>query len=195
MYRLLFVLCFVLPIAAQVRFDDIEKSPGNNWLTYGGDYGAKRYSPLTQINRANAANLTAKWTYHVENARKLECTPIVYDGVMYVTNSNEMHALDARTGRRIWHYRDDQVERQAVNRGAAILGDRVFFVTSDAHLVALHRKTGAVLWHKKYADKEKGYYASLAPLAVKDKIIVGVSGGDSGMRGFVAAYSASTGEE
>lgn len=189
------VLLLALPLAAQVRFDDIERSPGNNWLTYGGDYGSKRFSPLTQITRENVKNLTAKWTFHVDLARKLECTPIVYEGIMYITNSNEMYALDAKSGRQIWRYRDERVERQAVNRGAAILGDRVFFVTSDAHLVALHRKTGAVHWHKKYADKEKGYYASLAPLAVKDKVIVGVSGGDSGMRGFVAAYAAATGEE
>jgi alcohol dehydrogenase (cytochrome c) len=133
--------------------------------------------------------------YRVEGATHLESTPLVFDGVMYVTNSNEVHALDARTGRRIWQYRDDKASSQRVNRGAALLGDRVFFVTSDAHLVALHRKTGAVLWDKRYADPMKGYYASLAPLAVKDRVMVGVSGGDSGMRGFVTSYSAATGEE
>ena len=182
-------------LGAQVRYEDIRKSPGNDWLTYAGDYQGTRHSPLTQINRDNAGSLVPKWVYRVEGATKLETTPLVYEGVMYVTNSNEVHALDARTGRRIWQYRDDKAASQRVNRGAALLGDRVFFVTSDAHLVALHRKTGAVVWDKQYADPKKGYYASLAPLVVKDRVVVGVSGGDSGMRGFVTAYSASTGEE
>jgi alcohol dehydrogenase (cytochrome c) len=107
---------------------------------------------------------------------------------MYVTNSNELHALDARTGRRIWSYRDDRSPTQRSNRGAALLGDRVFFITSDCYLVALHRKTGAVLWTKQYADPKKGLPASRAPLALSDRVVVGVSGGDSGMRGFVASY-------
>src|SRR5216684_2331805 len=166
-------------LGAQVRYEDIRKSPGNDWLTYAGDYKAQRHSPLTQINRDNAGSLVPKRVYRVEGATKLETRPLVFEGVMYVTNSNEVHALDARNGRRIWQYRDDKAGSQRVNRGTALLGDRVFFVTSDAHLVALHRKTGAVLWDKQYADPMKGYYASLAPLAVKDRVMVGVSGGDS----------------
>ena len=189
------VTLVAFPLVEQVRFEDIRTGPGANWLTYGGDYGARRHSPLKQITRDNVGLLVPKWTYHVEGARRLEATPLVYDGILYVTSSNEVHALDARTGRRIWQYKDEQVARQSVNRGVALLGDRVFFVTSDAHLVALHRKTGAVMWHHQYADVEKGYYASLAPLALKDRVVVGVSGGDSGMRGFVAAFSPSTGEE
>ncbi len=131
----------------------------------------------------------------MEKATHLEATPLVYDGIMYVSDSNQVHALDARTGRRIWLYHDEQAKRSDVNRGAAMLGDSVFFVTSDAHLVALHRKTGAVLWDKEYANGKQGNFATLAPLAVKDRIVVGVSGGDSGKRGFVAAYAAATGEE
>jgi alcohol dehydrogenase (cytochrome c) len=197
MKQLITLLAFgvLTTLGAQVRYEDIRQSPGNNWLTYAGDYKGTRHSPLTQITRDNAGSLVPKWVYRVEGATHLESTPLVYDGVMYVTNSNEMHALDARTGRRIWTYRDDRAGSQRANRGAALLGDRVFFITSDCYLVALHRKTGAVLWTKQYADPKKGYSASLAPLAVKDRIVVGVSGGDSGMRGFVASYSASTGEE
>lgn len=183
------------PGARPVRFEDIRKGPGENWLTYSGDYGAQRHSPLTQINRQNAGRLASAWVYHVDTARKLETTPLVVDGVMYVTNSNEIHALDARNGRRIWTYRDEGTSIQRVNRGAAVLGDRVFFVTGDALLVALHRNSGAVLWTKQYADTKEGYFATLAPLAIKDRVLVGVGGGDSGMRGFVAAMSASTGEE
>jgi alcohol dehydrogenase (cytochrome c) len=193
--RFLIGLCLLTTLSAQVRYEDIRNSPANDWLTYAGDYQGKRHSPLTQITRDNVASLVPKWVYRVEGATHLESTPLVFEGVMYVTNSNEVHALDARTGRRIWQYRDDKAATQRVNRGAALLGDRVFFVTSDAHLVALHRKTGAVLWDKQYADTKKGYHATLAPLAVKDRIVVGVSGGDSGMRGFVTSYSAATGEE
>ena len=162
--------------------------------TYHGDYQGRRYSPLKQITRDNIASLVPKWTYHVEGARHLEATPIVSNGVMYVTNSNEVDALDARTGRRIWQYRDDQATQQGVNRGVAVLGDRVYFLTADVRLVALGRTTGAVVWQKQYAPN-RVYYSTLAPLAVKDRLIVGVGGGESGMRGFVAALSASTGEE
>ena len=122
--QVLWVALAALPLAGQVRFEDIRRGPGANWLTYAGDYGARRHSPLAEINRENAGALVPKWTYHIDGARKLETTPLVYDGVMYVTNSNEVHALDARTGRRIWLYRDEQAVRQNVNRGAALLGDR-----------------------------------------------------------------------
>jgi len=100
-------------LAAQVRYEDIRQSPGNDWLTYAGDYQGKRHSPLTQINRDNAGSLVPKWVYRVVGATHLESTPLVYDGVMYVTNSNELHALDARTGRSIWIYRDDRVASAA----------------------------------------------------------------------------------
>ena len=188
-------LLLAAALLAQVRYEDILKSPNENWLTYAGDYGGKRHSPLRQITAANAPNLVPKWVYAVDGARKLEATPLVYDGILYVTNSNAVHALDARTGRRIWSYRDEQAEGQRVNRGPAILGDKIYFVTTDCHLVALHRKTGAILWHKRYADYKKGWFGTVAPLAVKDKIIVGVGGGDAGIRGFLMALDAETGEE
>ncbi|HSU61845.1 MAG TPA: PQQ-binding-like beta-propeller repeat protein [Bryobacteraceae bacterium] len=180
---------------AQIQYSDILKSPAENWLTYHGDYSGQRHSPLTQINRDTVRNLVPKWTYHFGGAARLESTPVVADGVMYVTNTNEVDAIDARTGRQIWSYTDDRARRSDVNRGVAILGNAVFFVTADGYLVSLNRTTGGILWHKQYADVKKGYYATLAPLALKDRILLGVSGGDSGMRGFVAAYSPSTGEE
>ena len=176
-------------------YDLIRQGESANWLTYAGDYAGRRFSPLKQITSHNAAALVPAWVYHVDGATHLEATPLVYDGIMYVTNSNELHALDARTGRLIWEYRDPLAKRSDVNRGAAILGDSVFFVTSDAHLVALNRKTGGALWDREYADTARGQFATLAPLAIKDRVIVGVSGGDSGMRGFVAAFSAATGNE
>jgi alcohol dehydrogenase (cytochrome c) len=193
--KFLWVGLVVLPLMGQVNFEQVRKGPDANWLTYAGDYQARRHSPLKQINRRNVATLVSKWTYHVEGANHLEATPLVYDGVMYVTNSNEVHALDARTGRRIWQYHEEQVSGSQVNRGAALMGDRVFFVTTDVRLVALDRTTGAVLWDKVYGAGNKRYYATLAPLALKDRVVVGVGGGDEGVRGFVAALSASTGEE
>ena len=180
---------------AQVRYEDIVKSPSENWLTYAGDYKGLRHSPLTQITVENAGSLTAKWTYHVPKASGLRTGPIVYDGVMYVTASNEMRALDARTGRLIWQFKENRSKKDAVNRGAAILGDKVYFVTADVHLVALDRRTGAVLWEHKYGDIDQGMYASAAPVALRDKIIVGVAGGDTGMRGYVAALSPDDGHE
>jgi len=180
---------------AQVRYEDILKGPAENWLTYAGDYQGRRHSALKQITVENAGSLTPKWVHHVPKANGLRTNPIVYDGVMYVTNSNELRALDARSGRLIWQYRDGRAKKEAVNRGAAILGDRVFFMTTDCHLVALDRRTGAVLWQKKYASVEDGLNSPGMPLALKDKVLVGVGGGDTGMRGFIAALSASTGEE
>ena len=182
-------------VSQGAAYDRIRAGEGVDWLTYAGDYAAHRHSPLRQINLTNVASLVPAWTYHVDGATHLEATPLVYDGILYVANSNEVDALDARTGRPVWKYRDELARRSDVNRGVAILGDRVFFVTSDAHLVALNRQTGGALWDREYADTSRGAFATLAPMAVKDRVIVGVSGGDSGMRGFIAAFSAATGEE
>ena len=183
------------PAGAGARYDLIRAGAGANWLTYAGDYAAHRHSPLTQVTSTNVKSLVSAWVYHVDGATHLEATPLVYDGIMYVTNSNEVHALDARTGRPIWKYRDELAKRSDVNRGVAILGDIVFFATSDAHLVALNRKTGGGLWDREFADTSRGAFATLAPMVVKDRVIVGVSGGDTGVRGFIAAFSAATGEE
>ncbi len=187
------VMAFVCP--GQVTFEDIKRSPNADWLTVAGDYQGRRHSPLTQINTANVANLVPKWVYHVPRASGLRTNPIVYDGVMYITNTNEIRALDAASGRLIWAYKDTRAKKEAVNRGAAVYGDRVYFVTADVYLVALDRRTGAVLWQHKYGNIEEGAFASAAPFVVRDKVMVGVAGGDTGMRGYIAALSSSTGEE
>ena len=189
------ILLFAVSCYGQVTYQDILQSPSENWLTYHGDYRAQRYSPLTQIDTKTVSQLVSKWTYHVEGANRLEATPIVFQGVMYVTDSNSVYALDGRTGKTIWSYKDQFAARQGVNRGVAILGDSVFFITADCYLVSLHRTSGAILFHKKFAEISKGYFATMAPLALRDRVIVGVSGGDSGMRGFVAALSACSGDE
>ncbi|MBL8291625.1 MAG: PQQ-binding-like beta-propeller repeat protein, partial [Bryobacterales bacterium] len=185
-------LALAASAAAQVRFEDILKGPGDNWLTYAGDYRGQRHSALKQINTSNAASLVPKWTYHVPKASGLRTNPIVHDGIMYITAPNEIRALDARSGRLIWAFKDPKSKKEAVNRGAAIMGDKVYFVTTDIYLVALDRRTGAVLWSKKYGEVDDGMVATSAPLVVKDKILVGTAGGDTGMRGYVAALHAET---
>jgi alcohol dehydrogenase (cytochrome c) len=191
---LLLLMCAWCSIlSAQVTNRDLLAGPGQNWLTYLGDYAAKRYSPLKEINTSTVSRLVPKWVRHFENTSDLEVTPLVYDGVMYTTNGNEIYALDATTGREVWHYRAAETARRGVNRGPAILGDQVFLTTADCHLVALRRNNGAILWEKEFASRAEGYSCSGAPLAVKNKIIVGVA--SSGKTCFVAALSAGNGKE
>ena len=184
---------FLTSLAAQVNSEDLRKGPNQNWLTSIGDYFGQRHSPLTQVSHENAGRLVPKWVRHIEGATELETSPLVYDGVMYATNSNEVYALDAVTGREVWHYRAAGVRRRSANRGAAILGDRVFLVTGDCHLVALRRTNGGVIWDQEYASSEAGFSCTGAPLVVKDKVIVGVA--SSGRTCFVSALSAETGKE
>ena len=171
----------------------------SQWLTYSGDYAGRRYSALSQIATTNVRQLDMQWTFQSGRSGPLETTPLVVDGMMYVTGSNsEMWALDARSGRVLWRYRHRLPKRIPLccgpeNHGVAVLGDKVFLATLDAHVVALDAKSGAVLWDVEADDYKKGYSFSVAPLAVKDKIIVGVAGGEYGMRGFIDAYDADTG--
>jgi len=189
-------------VGAQVSFDRLKnaKQESRNWLTYSGDYAGQRHSTLEQINRANVRHLTAQWIFQTGSAGPFECTPLVVDGLMYVSGlNNKVYALDARTGRLIWRYERALPEKISlccgrVNRGLAALGNKVFLATLDAHVVALDTKTGNVVWEAEAADYRKAETFTLAPLAVKDKIIVGISGGDFGNRGFIEAYEAETGK-
>ncbi|MSO23199.1 MAG: PQQ-dependent dehydrogenase, methanol/ethanol family [Acidobacteria bacterium] len=180
---------------AQVTFQDLLQPPAENWLSYSGDLTGRRHSLLKQIATGNVNQLVPQWIFHVPESKRLQATPVVVNGLMYVTDSNQVFALDAGTGRSIWHFKQVEAKQTLGNRGVAVLGDRVFFLTSDAHLVALHAKTGALLWDIQYANSEEDYSATLAPLAIDGKVIVGVGGGDCGIRGFVAAFDASTGQE
>lgn len=174
--------------------------PGD-WATYNGDVGGNRHSPLSQITPANVPSLQLAWTFAVPGARNLRTTPLVVGGVMYVTAPNEVFALDAGTGRAIWHYRRPRTPGvigdagAGVNRGVALHGDRLFVVTDDARLVALHRGNGQVLWETVMADYRDHYGATSAPLVVGERVLSGVSGGDEGVRGFVAAFDVATGRE
>ncbi len=177
--------------------------PGR-WLTYSGDYTGQRHSPLKQITPQNVAGLKHQWTFQTgttTRGRGFEATPLLYDGVLYVSGSNNLAwALDARTGRPFWSYRRDLPPdltygaQAPVNRGFAMLDHRLFMVTLDAHLLAFDRATGRILWDIVLADYKVGYSATLAPLVLDGKVIVGISGGEYPTRGFLDAYDPQTGK-
>jgi len=186
--------------ALEVTAEDLLTTPvGENWPSYNGDYTGRRYSSLREIHRANVAQLRAAWVFHPGNTQRLEVTPVVIRGVMYVTSANDVFALDASTGRTLWHYSrpvssgllDDAAAHKS--RGVAVWEQFVYSETDDAHLLCLDARSGNLLWDVEYADKVKQYGATSAPLIVKDEVIVGTSGGDSGVRGFVAAFDAKKG--
>jgi alcohol dehydrogenase (cytochrome c) len=186
---------------ADIPFADVAQPKPGAWPTYHGNLSGNRFSPLDQINTSNVLRLAPKWMFTIQGApRALQVTPVVVDGVMYVTSVNEAYALNARSGREIWHHSRPRSQGLAgdaasgINRGVAVLGDRVFMVTDNAHLIALHRSTGELLWDVEMADSRQNYGATGAPLVVNDLVISGVSGGDEGIRGFLDAYLASTGD-
>ena len=188
-------------IGEGISFSDVAYPKPGSWPTYNGNESGNRFSPLDQIQTGNVEHLAPKWMFTIPGApRALEVTPVVVDGVMYVTSVNEAYALEARTGREIWHYSRPRSQGLAgdaasgINRGVAVLGDRVFMVSDNAHLYALHRLTGQMLWDIEMADSRQNYGSTSAPLVVNDLVIAGVSGGDEGVRGFLDAYKASTGE-
>ncbi len=172
----------------------------HNWLTYSGDYSGRRYSLLKQIHTGNVEQLAVQWVFQTRTPDKFEATPLVIDGLMYLSApESHAYALDAGTGRLIWSYQHKLPEKIPLccglpNRGLAALGDKVFLATLDAHLVALDSKTGDVVWDVAADDYRKGYSFTAAPLVVKDKVVVGVSGGEYGIRGFIDAYDAETGK-
>jgi alcohol dehydrogenase (cytochrome c) len=172
-----------------------------DWPTYNGHVNGNRYSALTQITAANVSRLRPKWSFTIPNAAQLQVTPVVVEGVMYVTAANDLYALDAGSGRQIWNYRRPRtrglsgVAARGVNRGVAVAGERVFMTTDHAHLVALNRATGALLWETTMADWRQNYNGTGAPLVVDGLVVSGIAGGDEGVRGFVAAFDQATGKE
>jgi alcohol dehydrogenase (cytochrome c) len=173
---------------------------GSRWLTFGGNYANHRHSPLTQITPANVAQLKPIWTFQTAALGNFETTSLLRDNVLYVTGpQNLAWAIDARTGRQIWRYRRELPPNLTaccglVNRGFGVLGDKLFMSTLDAHLIALDIKTGAVVWDATLEDYKTGHSATIAPLVVKDKVIVGAAGGEYGIRAFIDAYDAATGK-
>src|SRR2546427_6290880 len=176
------------------------KDDGSRWLTFGGNYSNHRHSPLTQVTPQNVSRLTAQWTFQTGTLGNFQATSLLRDNVLYVTGpQNVAWAIDARTGRQIWRYRRELPEGLTaccglVNRGFGVLGDKLFMTTLDAHLLALDMKTGAIVWDVAMQDYRSGYASTIAPIVVKDKVIVGVAGGEFGIRGVIDAYEAQTGK-
>jgi len=182
--------------------DLLQKQPMSNWVSYNGDYTGRRYSGLDQVTPANVSHLAAKWIFHTQNpGAALEVTPVVVNGVMFITSANDAYALDAQTGQELWHHEraissgliDDASSHH--NRGVAVLGARVYMETDNAHLLCLDARSGNLIWDRAYATDNKNYGATSVPLIVKNLVLVGTSGGDDGVRGFLAAFDAQTGKE
>src|SRR6202158_1210407 len=201
MRRLFLLIVIAGSLSAQVSFERIlnaDKEP-QNWLTYSGTMMSQRYSQLTQVTPQNVKNLEQQWVFQARSLEKFEATPLVVDGIMYTVQApNDVVALDPVTGRVFWtySYAPSPLSRPCcgrVNRGVAVVGDTLFMGTIDAHLLAIDAKNGRPLWNTPVASAESGYAITHAPLVVKDKVIVGVAGGEFGIRGFIAAYGAETG--
>jgi alcohol dehydrogenase (cytochrome c) len=188
--------------AVNVSAEDLGVSPpGANWPSYNGDYSGRRFSSLDQINSANVGQLRAQWAFHVKASSDLEVTPVAVDGIVFVSAANDVYAVDARAGRAIWHFARPVTEgliddaSQHHSRGVAVWHSRVYILTDNAHLVCLDARSGHLLWDIAYAGGNRNYGATSAPLVVHDKVLVGTSGGDDGVRGFLAAYNADTGKQ
>jgi alcohol dehydrogenase (cytochrome c) len=200
---LLAALLVSASLGAQVTYERLLRAAQEpqNWLTYSGTYSGQRYSALDQITPQNVGALEQKWVFQADSLQKFEATPLVLDGVIYLTQPpNDVVALDGRTGRIFWIYNhklapDVRACCGLVNRGLAVLGDTLFMATVDAQLVAIDAKSGKALWKTRVADANARYSMTLAPLVVKDKVIIGVAGGEFGIRGFIAAYDAASGKE
>jgi alcohol dehydrogenase (cytochrome c) len=182
---------------AGARFRDVTSD--TDWPTYNGDPGGNRYTALTQIDKGNVSRLAIAWLFTLPGAGQLQVTPVVVGGIMYVAGVNECYALDAGSGRQIWHYARPRTPKLSTggsaNRGVAVAGDRVFMQTDNAHTIALNRFTGRLLWDTELADVRQNYAASSAPLPAGNLIVSGVSGGEHGANGFVAAHDQETGKE
>jgi alcohol dehydrogenase (cytochrome c) len=187
--------------AIDIHSDDLLAQPlAGNWLSYNGDYSGRRYTSLSEINKNNLAQLRAAWVFHAHNSNRLEVTPVVANGMMFVTAANDAFALDARSGRVVWHHSRPNSEgliddaSRHITRGVGLWRNRLYMETDNAHLLCLDARSGNLIWDVAYADWNKNYGATSAPLVVKDKVLVGTSGGDDGVRGFVAAYDAWSGK-
>jgi len=179
------------------------KNTPEEWLTYGGNYEEQRYSTLNKISKDNIKDLGVAWTFDLSTSRGVEATPIIVDGVMYVTSAwSIVHALDARTGEELWSY-DPEVSGEdaikgccdVVNRGVAVYDGKVYVGVFDGRLEALNAKTGEVVWSTVTVDQSKPYTITMAPRIVKGKVLIGNGGAELGVRGYVSAYDAQTGEK
>jgi alcohol dehydrogenase (cytochrome c) len=198
MRPLLFTLCSIAALAQT-------QPPTNSWPTYNGDYSGRRYSPLTKINASNIDSLSLSWVFRAaegdreqggggNGAPVIKGTPLQVNGVIYVTAPDNVWALDAHNGRQLWHYGWKTKGGWHIgNRGAAVLGNNLYFETPDCNLVSLNIRDGRELWHKEICDLDQFYYGSVAPVVVKNHVIVGVSGDDLDIPGYIESHDPETG--
>src|SRR4030088_1701211 len=183
----------------QDRLNSADKN-ANSFLLTNGNYAQTRFHLARQIGRDNVKNLRVAWIFQTDVKESLETSPIVVDGVMFVTTSfSHVYALDAKTGEQLWHYNHKMGPITTYccgpnNRGVQVLGDLVYLATLDSKLIALNAKNGEVVWKSDIADPELGYSETMAPTVSKDKVLIGTNGGEYGIRGFVKAYQAKTGQ-
>ena len=172
-----------------------------NWLMYSGTLDSQRHTRLEQVHTRNVDQLELKWAYQIPEIDRAETTPIVVDGVMFVTEApSNVVALDAATGGRYWRYEHELPDDLRIccgrnNRGVAILGETLYMSTLDAHLVAIDARTGNLVWNREVADHQAGYSKTAAPLIVRDQVVTGIAGGEYGIRGFLDSYDPETGEQ
>jgi len=182
--------------ASGLTLAQIEKPSTDSWPTYNGDYSGRRFSTLNKITAANVKHLSLAWIYDLPAAGTIKATPLQIGGILYFTTPNHVYAIDARTAREVWHYTFSRSRGgiQIGNRGVAVLGSTVYFVTTDCNLVALDIKTGAEKWAKEFCSLEMMYYGSVAPVVVKDKLILGPSGDDLDVPAYLEARSPENGD-
>ncbi len=174
---------------------DLVKPPADSWPLYHGDYSGRRHTSLAQITPRNVANLTLAWASQTNQAARIKSSPLLVDGVLFFTVPDNVWAVDARSGRMIWHYHRQSKGEHIGHRGLAMYKNWLYFTTPDCHLIALNSKDGSVHWDKVFADQSKGYWSTMAPLVVKNHVIVGVGGDLDNLTGFLKALDPETGEE
>jgi alcohol dehydrogenase (cytochrome c) len=182
-----------------VTAERLKQPEDGDWLMYRRTYDSWGFSPLSQITTENVGRLKPVWTLVTGQVEGHQAPPIVNNGVMFVaTPGNQVLAIDAKAGDLLWRFKrpipEDMTFLHPTNRGVGLLGDKVYFAAADAVLVAIDAKTGKELWSSKVEDYNQGYYMTLAPLVADGKVMVGVSGGEFGVRGFVAAFDVETGK-
>jgi len=193
--QILCVLIFALEAGAQgLDPAALVKPPAGTWPTYNGDYSGRRYSNLKQINAANVGSLTLAWVFHPHSVA-IKSTPLQVNGALYFTVPDNVWAVDARTGRQIWHYQYTSKEGDHIgHRGLGMYGNWLYFTTPDAHLVSLNAVDGSVRWTIELADVKLGYFSTMAPLVVRNHVIVGVSGDVTDVPGFLESIDPETGK-
>ena len=192
------IRCLFLSLAASTLFSqglDLSAiiNPKNEWTSYYGDYSGRRFSALSRIDKTNVSSLTLAWAFQTHRQQSLKSVPLEVNGILYFTVPNQVWAVDARTGRQVWHFQRQSAGNFIGQRGVAMNGDRIFFGTPDAHLICLNVRTGKKIWETEVADVTFGYYISMAPLIVKGRLIVGISNDQTDMRGFLDSRSVDDG--